>query len=145
MSRKAPGAAALLDTNVLLALAWPNHQHHATAHAWFGKHARAGWATCAFTQLSFIRLSSNPAYTPSSVTPAEAASLLQEMILHPAHQFWPSPPAGRPAMFAHALGHQQVNDAWLVEVVRRRSGRLVTFDTRIPVHAEGTAAIEVIG
>jgi len=48
-------------------------------------------------------------------------------------------------MFAHALGHRQVNDAWLVEVVRRRSGRLVTFDTRIPVHAEGTAAIEVIG
>ena len=33
--------AALLDTNVLLALAWPNHQHHAQAHAWFAAH---GWA-----------------------------------------------------------------------------------------------------
>src|SRR4051812_28371737 len=115
-------AAALLDTNVLLALAWPNHQHHAAAHGWFAKHGPAGWATCALTQLSFVRLSSNPAYTPSSVAPAEAALLLQEMITHPAHEFWPSPPAADSAIFAHALGHQQVNDAWLVEVVRRCAG-----------------------
>ncbi|MDB6039699.1 MAG: hypothetical protein JWM99_3540 [Verrucomicrobiales bacterium] len=38
---------ALLDTNVLLALAWPNHQHHAVAHRWFAKHTEQGWATCA--------------------------------------------------------------------------------------------------
>jgi toxin-antitoxin system PIN domain toxin len=143
--RKGQPAAALLDTNVLLALAWPNHQHHATAHAWFGRHARAGWATCALTQLGFIRLSSNPAYTPSNVTPAEAASLLHEMILHPAHEFWPSPTAADPTLFSYSLGHQQVNDAWLVDVVRRRSGRLVTFDARISVHGGETAAVEVIG
>ncbi|MCC6764048.1 MAG: hypothetical protein IT293_05225 [Deltaproteobacteria bacterium] len=50
--------AALLDTNVLLALAWPNHQHHSAAHGWFAARAKKGWATCAFTQLGFIRLSS---------------------------------------------------------------------------------------
>ncbi|MFN0130032.1 MAG: hypothetical protein ACKV19_25485 [Verrucomicrobiales bacterium] len=42
---------ALLDTNVLLALAWPNHQHHAQAHTWFSANAKKGWATCALTQL----------------------------------------------------------------------------------------------
>jgi predicted nucleic acid-binding protein len=26
---------ALPDANVLLALAWPNHQHHERAHGWF--------------------------------------------------------------------------------------------------------------
>lgn len=41
--------AALLDINVLLALAWPSHQHHAAAHGWFARESRHGWATCAFT------------------------------------------------------------------------------------------------
>ena len=26
---------ALLDVNVLVALAWPNHVHHTQAHRWF--------------------------------------------------------------------------------------------------------------
>ena len=37
--------ATLLDVNVLLALAWPNHQHHAVAHRWFRRESRRGWAT----------------------------------------------------------------------------------------------------
>ena len=65
--------AALLDINVLLALAWPDHQHHAAAHGWFAQESRLGWATCAFTQLGFIRLSSNPAYTSGAVIPVETA------------------------------------------------------------------------
>ncbi len=137
--------AALLDTNVLLALAWPNHQDHAAAHIWFGKYARTGWATCAFTQLGFIRLSSNPAYTLSSVTPAEASALLRDLIGHSAHHFWPSPPAAQTEIFARALGHQQVNDAWLVEVARRNRGRLATLDKRLAVHALKSGLIEIIG
>lgn len=35
---------ALLDVNVLLALAWPNHQHHVAAHRWFHDDGRRGWA-----------------------------------------------------------------------------------------------------
>jgi uncharacterized protein len=128
-------SVALLDTNVLLALAWPNHQHHAQAHQWFGAHARKGWATCAFTQLGFVRLSSNPAYTPSAVTPRDAAALLATLVAHKAHRFLNSPAAADPAIYTHTLGHQQVNDAWLVGVARRSKGRLVTLDTRLPVHA----------
>jgi predicted nucleic acid-binding protein len=50
----------LLDVNVLLALAWPNHQFHAAALREL-QPRRGRWATCALTQLGFIRLSSNPA------------------------------------------------------------------------------------
>ena len=46
---------ALLDVNVLLALAWPNHMHHADSKAWFDREAPHGWATCALTQLSLNR------------------------------------------------------------------------------------------
>ena len=136
--------AALLDTNVLLALAWPNHQHHAQAHVWFAAHAKRGWATCALTQLGFIRLSSNPAYTSNAVAPQDATLLLQQWTRLRAHHFWTSPAADNPAIYARSIGHQQVNDAWLVEVARRNSGRLVTLDTRLPVHSMEPGVVEVI-
>jgi toxin-antitoxin system PIN domain toxin len=135
---------ALLDTNVLLALAWPNHQHHAPAHGWFALHAKQGWATCAFTQLGFIRLSSNPAYTAHSVLPQEAAAMLLQWTRLQGHQFWASPTAEDPNIFLRAIGHQQVNDAWLVEVARRSGGRVVTFDTRMAAHSVEPGRIEVI-
>ncbi len=135
---------ALLDTNVLLALAWPSHQHHAAAHEWFKAQSRHGWATCAFTQLGFVRLSSNPAYTSDAAAPQDAAALLHALLAHKRHRFWPSPAADNPALYAQALGHQQVNDAWLVEVARRQRGRLVTLDTRMPVHARSEDAVFVI-
>lgn len=135
---------ALLDTNVLLALAWPNHQHHAVAHDWFRSESRHGWATCAVTQLGFVRLSSNRAYTAAAVSPQEAAQLLQELLTDKRHIFWPSPPASRANIYFRSLGHQQVNDAYLVEVAKRRRGRLVTLDTRLPVHAEEESLVFVI-
>lgn len=44
----------LLDVNVLLALAWPNHLHHGLAQSWFRKSLTDGWATCSLTELGFI-------------------------------------------------------------------------------------------
>ena len=79
--------SALLDVNVLLALAWPNHQHHGAAHRWFGKSGKHGWATCAVTELAFVRLSSNPSFTADAVTPVEAAALLARYKAHPGHRF----------------------------------------------------------
>ena len=134
----------LLDTNLLLALAWPNHQFHAPAHRWFAARAKHGWATCAFTQLGFIRLSSNPAYSPEPVSPRDAAALLQQWTKHKAHHFWNSPPADSPAIYARALGHQQVNDAWLVQVARKNNGKLVTLDTRLAAHATEKDLVETV-
>jgi toxin-antitoxin system PIN domain toxin len=128
--------------NVLLALAWPNHQHHSEAHQWFGNHSRHGWASCAFTQISFIRLSANPAYTPTAVSPEEAAALLEELLRHKHHRFWPSPPAAHPKIYARALGHQQITDAYLANVARHQKGRFITFDSRSLPHAPDV--VEVI-
>jgi uncharacterized protein len=123
---------ALLDANVLLALAWPNHQHHVTATRWFETEASTGWATCALTELAFIRLSSNRAFSPYAVTPAKAAQLLSRLTAHHGHHYWPHlPPADLAAIYASCTGHQQVNDAYLLAVASREAGRLVTFDARI--------------
>ena len=126
---------ALLDANVLLALAWPNHQFHAAAHRWFAREAAAGWSTCALTQLAFVRLSANPAFTRFAAAPGDAARLLGLFTGHVGHRYWDSAPALAPSDFARVLGHQQVNEAWLLALAAQRGGRLVTFDTRIPALA----------
>ena len=102
---------ALLDVNVLLALAWPNHQHHQAAHAWFHAESRHGWTTCALTQVAFVRLSSNPAYTPEAVPPRDGAALLARFTAHKHHRFWRELPALATTMLLRVSGHQQVMDA----------------------------------
>ncbi len=81
--------AFLLDVNVLIALAWPAHSEHAKAQQWFQRNWREGWATCPFTQAGFVRILSNPAFSPEAVTPQEAVKLLRANLEHPSHQFWP--------------------------------------------------------
>jgi toxin-antitoxin system PIN domain toxin len=135
---------ALLDTNVLLALAWPNHQHHGRATRWFDAEHKFGWATCAPTQLSFVRLSSNPAFTTDYVTPSEAATLLREWTGNRFHHFWASRPGDDPSIFKNAFGHNQVNDAWLVHIASINRGRLITFDGALTAHPKGSAVVEAL-
>ena len=124
-------SASLLDVNVLIALAWPQHVHHAAAHRWFDAKSRGDWATCAITQLAFVRISSNPKIIPEAASPRSARETLTELIALPGHVYWetlPSP-AGCVALRAVPMvGHRQVTDAYLIDVARHHAGRLVTFD-----------------
>ncbi len=107
----------LLDVNVLLALAWPNHQFHSHAQAWFSKESKAGWATCAVTQLGFVRLSSNPAFTSIAVSPADAVALLKALCAHKHHAYIESVALIELTDLSTALGHKQITDAYLVSLV----------------------------
>jgi len=137
-------SVALLDANVLLALAWPNHQFHAAAHAWFGRAAAGGWATCALTQLAFVRLSANPAYTPRPVSPFEACRLLAQWTARPEHRFWIEQPPPQPPDFARALGPPQVNDSYLLRLAEHHDGTVVTFDGRLRALAANPARLVVL-
>lgn len=124
----------LLDLNLLLALAWPSHVHHNIAHDWFRQNAAPGWATCPVTQLGFIRLSSNPAFTSDAVSPNEALSLLGAMIAMDGHEFWPDDIDCTSVAFAGGMrmtGHRQVTDAYLLSLARARAGCLATLDRRM--------------
>jgi toxin-antitoxin system PIN domain toxin len=136
--------APLLDVNVLLALGWPNHQHHAAAHRWFQRHGRTGWCTCALTQLAFIRLSSNPAYTAAAVDPRSAAQLLGGFTIHSGHRFLADLPEVTGTALAKAAGHRQVVDAYLVAIAEHHATALVTFDRRAAVHAGHPRRVIVI-
>ena len=120
----------LLDVNVLIALAWPNHMHHGDAVGWFAAKARGAFRTCPMTQTAFVRISSNPAFTPDAVTPAGALELLGRVMALPGHAFWPDDlvlaEAVRPG--AYLAGHRQVTDVYLLALAARHGGVLATLD-----------------
>lgn len=78
---------ALLDVNLLVALAWPKHVHHVPALRWFRAHRDDGWATCPLTQTGFVRVSSNRSALPDAKSPQEALQLLRRIVALPGHVF----------------------------------------------------------
>jgi hypothetical protein len=140
---------ALLDVNVLTALLWPAHEHHDAAHRWFAARGRAGWATCALTQLAFVRVTSNPAFSRDALSPREAAALLADNLAHPAHQFWTdelSVPAAIKGVETRLQGYRQLTDAYLMALAVERKSVLATFDQglRTLASATGASAIELV-
>lgn len=123
---------ALLDVNVLVALAWPNHIHHQRAQAWFRSEDRGEWATCPVTQTGFVRVSSNTAAIPDARTPADAIGLLRRITELDGHVFWlddVSPVDPRHEAFDRVVGYRQVTDAHLLSLALANGGRVATFDS----------------
>lgn len=124
----------LPDVNVLVALAWPNHVHHARAVAWFRDDGARGWATCPLSQAGFVRVSSNPRAIADARMPQDAIALLQRYVALPSHHFWHDDVAlaDSPAIARDRLiGYRQIIDAQLLALAIVRGGRLVTFDRGI--------------
>lgn len=122
---------ALLDVNVLIALAWPNHVHCRAARDWFRLQRGSGWATCPTTENGFIRVSSNTRIVPEARTPAEAALLLRSLIALDGHVFWPEEHSvleGGKVNLNRIRTYRQVSDAHLLALALRHDGRLATFD-----------------
>ncbi len=124
----------LLDVNVLIALAWPNHVHHAAARAWFENRREDGWATCLLTEAGFVRVSCNPAVVQHSVTPLDAINVLNRLTQLGSHVFWPLDESILhlpDSIGARLQGYRQVTDAVLLAAAMQRDGELATFDRGI--------------
>lgn len=121
---------ALLDANVLIAFLWPAHEHHSAARRWFRERRTKRWVTCPLTQLAFVRIVSNPAFSADALTPSAAASLLEKNLEHPSHVFWPDniTVASAASAVKHLVGHRQVTDVYLLALARAHGGVLATFD-----------------
>ena len=121
----------LLDVNVLLALAWPNHVHHGAARSWFESAHTSGWQTCGVTESGFIRVSSNVRVTPDARTPAEAALLLHRMCSLAGHEFIADSVSladSFESLGEMAHSSSDVTDAHLILLARAADATLVTFD-----------------
>jgi toxin-antitoxin system PIN domain toxin len=121
----------LLDVNVLIALLWTRHEHHTAAQLWFARASKQGWATCSVTQLGFIRIVTNPAFSPEAIRAGQAGEVLRGNLEHPAHRTWVDR-WGTGVLIGPFLprivGHRQVTDAYLLGLALHHGGRLATFD-----------------
>ena len=127
------GPLLLLDTNALLALAWPNHQFHSAVVRRLDRRPTPQWATCLLTQLGFVRLSSNPGIVDVRKTPGQALDLLRRLIADKYHSYLEVLPslASIESTLRPLLGHQQVTDAYLVAVAEANDATLLTLDQRL--------------
>lgn len=132
----------LLDVNVLVSLAWPNHVHHEVAQQWFRSRGQAQWATTPVTECGFVRVSSNRRAIPTAVTTGEAMRLLERILSVPHHVFLPDDVPmilGNPRQLdpTSVVTHHLVTDAHLLAVARRHGARLATFDRAVVQLATG--------
>jgi toxin-antitoxin system PIN domain toxin len=135
----------LLDANVLIALAWPNHTHHERVQEWFSSERSKGWATCLVTQLAFIRVSSNTS-VPHHVAPAIAHRHLLQIVRLADHSYWAEPREG----YAHSaftrtmpntLTHNFVTDGYLATLASVHGGKLATLDRQLAKAFESATVV----
>jgi uncharacterized protein len=134
--------AFLLDVSVLIALMWPAHEAHVKVQRWFHRNSQEGWATCPLTEAGFVRIVSNPAFSPDAVTPQEAIKVLAANLKHATHEFWPDDIGFVRAVSvcrAGLAGHQQVTDAYLLGLALHRKGKFATLDRSVLALLPATA------
>ncbi len=130
----------LLDVNLLVALAWPNHENHTFVKDWFLNTGKICWSSCPLTQAGFIRISSNPVIIESAVPPETALSLLKSLTQIGKHIFWPdclniSDFNVVPELFQ---GHRQITDYYLISLAVENNGKLATLDRKLYESVKGT-------
>jgi hypothetical protein len=125
----------LLDINVLLAIAWPQHVHHTSVKQWLlsqTAHGKLSIATCPITQLGFLRISMNiKGYAADFES---ARSLLSSLVNYHdfEHSFWMDDFSILSGRLRRNLGPSQLTDAYLAALAENReNSRLTTFDTGI--------------
>ena len=112
--------------------------------------AKSGpWATCALTQLGFIRVSSTPAVVGAIQRPGDAAAVLRRIVSDKDHLFLellPAPVASETLHFFERItGAKQVSDAYLLTLARQHKAVFLTFDTKLRELAGVGIKVEVLG
>ncbi|MFN7937800.1 MAG: TA system VapC family ribonuclease toxin [Bryobacteraceae bacterium] len=126
----------LLDSNVLIALATPQHSLNPRAAAWFRQGHR--FATCPITQGALVRFHLRVGV---DATVESAKLLLKSINALPRHEFWPDDASYLDMPTAGVIGHKQVTDAYLVLLASRHDGSLATMDQALAAIHPGTTFI----
>lgn len=124
----------LLDINVWIAMAFDQHQNYNSARAWFdGLPGESRCYFCRYTQMGFLRLSTNPRANPlQSQTLSQAWAIYDQTMLDSRIGFTQEP-AGlesqwRPLTQLGTFSHNFWNDAYLAAFATAAGLQVVTFD-----------------
>jgi toxin-antitoxin system PIN domain toxin len=130
----------LLDVNVLVALAFPEHTSHQKAHAWFRREPRLQWATCSLTQAGFLRVASRTLGGKRDCV-GQALAGLERDCQSSGHEYWPDDVDLRglsEPLRSRMIGPNEIADMQLVMLANRYRGQLATFDTGVRELVSGT-------
>jgi uncharacterized protein len=126
----------LLDSNVLIALATPEHSQNARAAGWFRKGYR--FATCPITQGALLRFHLRVGL---EATAESARLLLTSISALPRHEFWPDDASYLDMPTTGIISHRQVTDAYLVLLARKHGGSVATMDPALAASHTGTTLL----
>ncbi len=115
----------LLDVNALIAWRHVTANGHERFHVWATREGFSALATCAHSELGFLRVSMQV----FSLTLVEAQTALAEMKKHTGG-FIAAAPA--PQLATWAAKPSQTSDAYLVQLAAAAGLTLATFDAGIP-------------
>jgi toxin-antitoxin system PIN domain toxin len=116
-------SVCLLDSNILIALATPDHSHHGRASEWFREVDR--FATCPITQGALVRFHMRFGVQPSI---RKAKLVLDQIARMQNHEFWADDIDYRQIAEKGIVGYKQVTDAYLVALATAHAGVLATLD-----------------
>lgn len=121
----------LLDVNALLALAHASHTMHERVETWVRKLLRTDkLATCAITELGFVRIAPQTRLAPDVARAGEVLSALKRS-KRPAFVLLPDA-LGADGLPAWVKFPAQTTDGHLLALADRHAARLATFDEGIP-------------
>jgi toxin-antitoxin system PIN domain toxin len=122
----------LLDVNMLVALGHTLHVHHVRAERWLKSIASRteGLATCAITELGFVRVSVQTGLQPDVATAAKALASLKAS--SPVGiELWPDALAVD-KLPRYVKKAAELTDGHLLELARANGAQFVTLDGDIP-------------
>lgn len=114
----------LPDVNLLLAYGWRSHALHTECRSWLASLPK--FATCAITELGFLRVSMSPAYRASH---ADASKVLKSLTERRTSTFFDCELSSD--SIPSVVSHKDITDSYLVELARHRSCKLATLDEGI--------------
>jgi predicted nucleic acid-binding protein len=127
---------SLFDVNALVGLLWSVHSLHGKANSWYSRQSPQVLG-CAFTELSFIRVSM--ADKTIGATFEDAESLLSTFIkdLGSHYEFVDRLPPAKVLRGSPIRNHKEVSDRYLCELAAAHKAHLATLDSGI-VHPSAT-------
>lgn len=120
----------LFDVNALIGLLWDVHSLHGRVHAWYARESPVVLG-CAFTELSFIRVSMADRTIAASFGDAERGLAQFKESLGRCYRFIESLPAAAILRGREIQTHKEVSDHYLCELAGRHDARLATLDAGI--------------
>lgn len=134
----------LLDGNLLVALAIHDHEFHRRSLDWFNSMLgqEHEFATCPITEGTLLRLMLILDKNASCLT---AWKTLQDIRSLSTHQSWLDNFSYADLPLNGIQGHRQITDAWLVELARRKKGKLATLNAALAtLHPDIAELIPVV-